>query len=549
MQNDNKSILQMISMDIKTTNLGYFIYARKSSENDERQIQSIDDQIGSLKSLAEDYHLNVLKIFEERKSAKDPYKRLEFLEMMKRIEDGEANGILCWKYDRLTRNPLEDGKLQWLLQQGIIKSIRTIDKDYIPQDNALLLSIEGGMANQYIRDLSRNVKRGMESKRQKGEFPHKAPTSYLNEDKMIVPDPGRFYIIQKLWKLMLSGNYKISELVKKANDEMSFRTRKTKRMGGKKLTNARLHEIFTNPFYKGILNHDGKEYKLNHKPMVSEDEWERVQILLGRKNKPRRKTHNFTFRGPIFCGECGCLITAEEKPKLIKTTGEIKKYTYYHCTRRKQDIHCSQTRYTSEDELEKQILNELNKFTILPQFIDWALEVLRGSHKNEVDERKAIYRNLEKTYKDIENQLNELTNMKLKRQLNDEEYNIKRDELLKDKSKIKDNIDGYDHRVDEWLELTEKAFNFVTHAREAFIKGDPEAKRGILTAIGKEITLLDGKIHIEPEEWLIPIKEGIPELEKQYRELEPEKLQQDKGIKHALVPIRTAWLGREDSNF
>ena len=140
MQNEDKNDLQMIYMDTNTTNLKYFTYVRKSSEGDERQVQSIEDQISVLTDLAKKQILEVAKIFEERKSAKDPGNRPEFLEMIKRIEDGEANGILCWKYDRLTRNPLEDGNLKWLLQQGILKSIKTIDREYTPEDNALLLS-------------------------------------------------------------------------------------------------------------------------------------------------------------------------------------------------------------------------------------------------------------------------------------------------------------------------------------------------------------------------------------------------------------------------
>ena len=157
-------------MIAETKDIKYLMYVRKSSEGDERQVQSIEDQIDVLSSLAKRQILKVAKIFEERKSAKDPGNRPEFLKMIQMIEDGAANGILCWKYDRLTRNALEDGKLKWLLQQGVIKVILTIDRDYRPEDNALLLSIEGGMANQYIRDLSRNVKRGMESKRQKGQL-------------------------------------------------------------------------------------------------------------------------------------------------------------------------------------------------------------------------------------------------------------------------------------------------------------------------------------------------------------------------------------------
>ena len=542
----------MMYIDPDTKNLKYILYARKSSESDERQVQSIDDQLKRLKSLAKEKSLKIVDIITEKKSAKDPHKRPGFTRMIEWLEAGEANGILCWKYDRLTRNPLEGGQLRWLLQQEVIKLIWTNDRIYRPEDNVLLLSIEDGQANQYIRDLSNNVKRGMQSKREKGWYPHRARMGYINAERnnehIIIKDPDRFNMVEKMWGMILTENYSISDIEKIADKKWSFRTRETRRMGGVKLTKARLYEMFSNPFYKGIYIKDGIEYKMNHTPMVSAEEWENVQYILGRKNKPRKKKHNFTFRGPVFCGECGCLITAETKTKKIISTSEVKKYTYYHCTRRKKDIKCSQNKSIREDMLEAQILKELDKITINPRFTAWALEFLSGSHKKEVEDRKAIYSNLEKRYKDIDEKLGRLTDMKLNEQLDDDEYNSKKQELLNEKSTIKRQLDNYDHRVDDWLELTERAFNFATNARARFINGTPEIKRTILQALGTNITLLDGKIRIKPEKWLVPIIEKNPELEKQYQMLEPAKIHHNKGKEQAIAGIRETWLGREDSN-
>jgi hypothetical protein len=50
----------------------------------------------------------------------------------------------------------------------------------------------------------------------------------------------------------------------------------------------------------------------------------------------RGKTKEFAYTGFIKCGECGSAITAVEKTKTIKTTGERKTYIYYHCTKRKK---------------------------------------------------------------------------------------------------------------------------------------------------------------------------------------------------------------------
>ena len=127
----------------------YFLYARKSSESEDRQVQSIDDQVNRLKQLAKDLNLHIVKIYTEAKSAKQPDNRPVFDEVLNKIKSGEAEGILCWQINRLSRNPIDSGNLSWMLQQGILKSIRTIDREYVPEDNVLIFSVETGVANLF----------------------------------------------------------------------------------------------------------------------------------------------------------------------------------------------------------------------------------------------------------------------------------------------------------------------------------------------------------------------------------------------------------------
>jgi hypothetical protein len=122
-------------------NLKYFMYCRRSSEDDSKQVQSIDEQTERLTILTNDLGLNLVEVLTESRSAKKPGNRPVFDEMLERIENGEADAILCWQINRLSRNPVDSGKIQWLLQKGILKSIQTIDREYLPSDNALILSI------------------------------------------------------------------------------------------------------------------------------------------------------------------------------------------------------------------------------------------------------------------------------------------------------------------------------------------------------------------------------------------------------------------------
>src|SRR2546426_10786764 len=98
----------------------FFLYSRKSTEAEDRQILSIDSQIDDVKRLAEKLGLTIGEIFTEARSAKAPGRPV-FNDMMRRIAAGEGAGILCWKLDRLARNPMDGGSLIWAVRQHRIR--------------------------------------------------------------------------------------------------------------------------------------------------------------------------------------------------------------------------------------------------------------------------------------------------------------------------------------------------------------------------------------------------------------------------------------------
>ncbi len=312
------------------TTIKYFIYARKSSESDEKQVQSIEDQVSVLQAFKHALNLQVLDVFTEAQSAKQPQARVVFENMIQRIKDGEANGILVWKVDRLSRNPIDGAAIQWLLQQGVIKSIRTPDREYRPEDNVLILNIENSMATQYILDLSKNVKRGLQSKIQKGWMPNRAPLGYLNTrteasgENYIIKDQARFDIIRKMWELMLTGNYLPKQILAIANKEWGLRTRQYKKSGGNIMSRSGLYRMFTNIFYTGLIDYKGTYVPGKHDPMITQDEFEKVQFLLGRKGRIRPQQHAYAYTGLIKCGECNGTVSATTEKKLLKRSDAVK---------------------------------------------------------------------------------------------------------------------------------------------------------------------------------------------------------------------------------
>lgn len=525
--------------------LRFILYTRKSTESDDRQVQSIDDQVRIMTEVASRYSLNVIKTYRESKSAKKPDNRPLFDEMMAKFENGLADGILCWHTNRLSRNPIDSGRIGWLLQNSKIKAIQTSDRLYRPEDNVLIFGVESSMNNQFILDLSKSVRRGIASKLEKGGWPGVAPVGYLNklDDHTIIPDPDRFPLIRRAWDEMLTGLHNVPAILIKLNDEWGFRSVKRKHSGGRPIAYSNLYKVFNNPFYKGVILHEGQEYPGSHEPMITAEEFDRVQMLLGKKAKHRVRRHSFPFTGLIHCGECGCLITAQEKSKTIKGTGEIHHYVYYNCTRKKTGIECSQRKAVRQELLERQIESEIAKYTILPQFRDWALEILRSANDNEIVQRSQQQASLQSALNGHQRELDALTQMRYRELIDDEEFLRQRGFLQITIKRLQEEIGKTESRAEEWLETTEKVFNFAVGARDIFNSGTSDEKRGVLAALGQNPTLLDGKLMITPYKWLQPIAECYPALERTYRRLEPKKNVSGCTISNAPVKIITPWQG------
>jgi len=534
----------------------YIIYCRKSSEAEDRQVLSIESQITELKKLAERLNLEVVEVLTESQSAKSPGRPI-FNEMIKKINQGKADGIICWKLDRLARNPIDGGQIIWILQKGIIKHIQTFDRSYYPEDNVLLMSVEFGMANQFILDLSKNVKRGLRTKLEKGWRPNLAPLGYLNSrtkgkgKNEIIKDPERFDLIKKMWKLMLSGSYSPSKILEIANNKWALRTR-----NGKPLSRSLIYRIFTNPFYSGLFEYpigSGNWYQGKHEPMITLEEYERVQMLLGRKGNPRPKKHNFAFRGLIRCGECGATITPDEKNQIIcsncrykfssnnrlecprcKTRIEkmkkstILRYLYYHCTKRKNPD-CSQGSIEVK-ELEREIDKILSRIEISEAFKNWAIKYLKEENEKEIASRKIILESQRRAYTNCLKKLDNLIQLKISplnsdgSLLSDEEYAKRKTELMKEKARLEEVLKDTEERANKWLEITEKTFDFASQARYWFKNGTPEEKTQILQALGSNLILKDKKLYFElkkPFTWVKAVSDGFPEVRAMF---EPKKL-------------------------
>ena len=566
-------------MTSTTNSIRYFAYVRKSTEGKERQALSIDSQKHQINQLFPG--LDIVEIIEERRSAFLPYNRPAFAKMIKRIKQGEAQGIVSWHPDRLSRNEIDGATLTYMIRKGQIQDLKFGSYHFHNSPEGIMMLQLALSQSQYSSaKLSKDVKRGLEQKAKMGWLPSRAPSGYLNNTdtqigiQIVVKDPLRFPLIRKMWNLMLTGNYTPLQILEIANNEWGYRNVSRKTLGGERLSRSGIYQIFNNSFYYGWFEFpegSGKWYQGKHNPMITEEEFERVHALLGRKRKPTRQKRVFSFRGLIQCGECGYQITAEEKNQVICTKCKQKfsyvnrdscsrcttpieqminptflHYVYYRCSKKQPDVQCRQG-YVEVKQLERQIDQYLKKIHINQKYLDWSIKYLKKVHKQESSSRQAVVKSQQAAYKNITGKLDKLLEMRMGEEISEEEYRNKKSEFLKKRTQLKENLENECQRQDKWLKLAERAFNFARYARFWFAEGDLQQKREILATLGSNLILKDKKLTLHAAKPFFILQKGLASIPEAKAGFEPNKNRMNKGKTGSLDPINPRWQGVVDS--
>src|SRR5581483_9211495 len=424
------------------------------------------------------------------------------------------------------------------------------DRTYYPEDNAVVFAVEMSIANQFVRDLMKNVRRGMYSKAEKGWYPGRPPIGYKNdrENKTIIEDPDRFDMVRKMWDMMLTGTFTVKAIAEIADKEWGLRTIKRKKSGNKPLSYSGVYDMFHNPFYKGVIRYvDTENPNGRHTAMVTEEEFDRVQSLIHTKLPERAKNKEYisVFRGMIECGECGCSVTPQHNIKTQKN-GVVREYDYCRCTLRRRDYQCTQTKYVTEDNLNEQIKQELKKRTIMPRFYELAVMALQETNEDKIAKQIKVSETQNKAIAAKENEIRELGRMRYRGECPDDEFyaseKAKLDQELNDLKKAREKAEK---RANDWRAVADETFSFARYAEEDFNSDSLENKRKVMVKLGQRLKLRDGKLIFTPNKYLMPVQEAYPALAALYEHAITLPQQRRKAAEAA---IKSEWPPRKDSN-
>ena len=455
----------------------YFLYCRKSTDTEDKQVLSIEAQLAELRSIAQREGLEITEEFVEKRSAKS-LGRPVFGDMMSRIQNGEAQGILCWKIDRLARNPVDGGQIQWLLQRGVIRRIQTHDRAHFPNDNVLMMSVELGMANEYVRQLSANTARGLRQKARTGIYPGLAPIGYLNDPrtKTIRTHKKNAALVREMFERYASGTKTLNDLA------LFLENSGVLSKGNKRVNISRVSFILQNPFYYGHFRYADEVYEGKHEPIITKALYDKANsVLRSRGRTPASKAVPSPYCGLLRCGECGMGITAEVKEKHQKN-GNIHHYTYYRCTRKSKTQKCKEVPIRSEL-LDSQLTALLSEYTMPAEWVSPLNEMLNREATTASQTASGAIFELRAKAEDISRQLSRLTDLYVAEDLEREDYLSRRRALTSDKRTLDEKIAKLEQAPSAWVEPVREWILDASRLGEIAISTDMNSKKSSLQKI------------------------------------------------------------------
>ena len=426
----------------------FFLYVRKSTDVEDKQVLSLEAQLTELRAFAEKENLYITETFIEKQTAKIPGRPI-FNAMLGRIENGEAQGIISWHPDRLARNSIDGGKIIYLLD---IRELATLKFPQFWYENTaqgkFMLNMAFGQSKYYVDSLSENTKRGLRQKVRNGIYPSLAPIGYLNDvrKKIIVIDKKHGPLIRQAFERYAEGNSCLEDIsVLLAQHGIFSRN-------GRPLKRDRITFTLSNPFYYGHFRYSKEVYEGKHEAIITKQLFDRVQGVLKQRRRPQYKLTNDpeVFCGLMSCATCGMMVTGEYRTKKQKN-GNEHHYIYYHCTKKNKAKPCGEP-CIREEEVNKQISNLIEQFSMPESWSDQLLSTLEAEEKDSRHSSTLFLTNTKQAEEKISTKLHKLLDSYLNEDIERDVYLAKKAEFMSEKKSVEENILAHKQNHNSWIE-------------------------------------------------------------------------------------------------
>ncbi len=449
------------------------LYARVSSDRQEKEGFSIPAQIKLLHEYAKKNNISIVEEFVESETAKKAG-RTQFNNMVKYLKkNSTVRIILVEKTDRLYRNlkdyvTLDDlnGLAIHFCKEGNILSAESKSQDKFMHGIRVL------MAKNYIDNLSEEIRKGLNEKCAQGYYPSSPPMGYISKQndagkKELVIDPTVAPFIKQIFESYLMGNYTYKSLAEYMH-ACGFRPK------NRNCTMKTIENILHNEFYTGIFIYKGvKYYNAKHDAIISPELFMHVQEKIKGKYKTARKKHNFAYSGFIKCKHCGRPLIAELQH------GRHKKgnYIYYRC-------HSCKNTTLRQDEFENAFQEHvLNNLYFSEECISGIISIAKELINMESEFACVSADGLNKKIKLLQRRLSQLYTDKCDGIIDTETYISKRDEWQHELDVALIKYEKIAKAGNEFVGNVELLLNLCKDAPQLYLNQSSEEKRKLMNLL------------------------------------------------------------------
>jgi site-specific DNA recombinase len=457
----------------------YFSYIRVSTLKQGQSGTSLGEQREAIRSYAERWNLHVVKEFEEKETAAKQGRPV-FTQMLKELVRGKADGIVIHKIDRSARNLKDWADLGALIDGGVEVHFVNESLDLNSRGGRLSADIQAVVAADYIRNLREETRKGFYGRLRQGLYPCPAPVGYLDRGKGQPKeiDPVRGPLVRTTFELYATGRWGLEALVEKMY-ALGLRNKR-----GDKITRNGMSHLLHNAFYLGVIKIKtrGETYAGQHRPLISQALFDRVQATLAGKNIEKNRRHVMLFRRLLNCAACGA--------RLI---GEIQKgHTYYRCHTKR----CPQ-KTIREEAVEASLLPVLQKL----RFRDMENQILRrqikSAYQNVTSFKEEHSKALRLQLEQVQSRLSKLADAYIDGVLDKDIYMAKKNSLVIEERAAKAQLENLDAGKQKVLQRVEGFLELINNAYLSYKLANPEERRELIKIVTSNLTVEEKKVIVK----------------------------------------------------
>ncbi|KKT62664.1 MAG: hypothetical protein UW55_C0010G0013 [Candidatus Giovannonibacteria bacterium GW2011_GWA2_44_26] len=561
-------------------------YLRKSSDSEDKQVQSIETQEREVQTMSERFrfHLKNGYIYAETKSAFSPG-RERFGQLLDDIESGKINALAVVNANRLARNSMDGARIVDLMDRKKLLAIFTLSKISLNNANdKMMLGLEFLMSKKDSDDKSVFVKNGLKTKALKGLPSGVAFIGFLNDftnekgNRKWKIDSERYPLVQALLKRFLQGDISASRLHRYAIKELKMTTPMHKRIGGALISRSRMYEILKDPIYAGFFSQGGVRYPLDTSMprMITEDEHHRILQLLGARHMPKTKKYLAAYTGFIrsadggfigqdpklqlicdcgkkfaylhreICPTCGVQISDMNSPKYLS-------YTYYYNVPRKKAG--AKARHLNERKIDAYLADYARKnLTFSRNLAEWSKKHIHELGDKEIQEKRSVATRKVKIKKDFEAKKARYRDMLAEGLITSEEYRT-------DMERLQQSFSSENERMaaGQWLERANEIVDLTEEFSEIIESGTVEAKRKVLFRLGSNLIWDEKKLSIINRKSVQALIDGLNRARRKNTKFEPGNYEANKDETEVFASVRPillrtvgvirTWIGVNQQDF